>query len=58
MMFYKKYDDPNKVKAIHELLKYCLTEGQKIQPINLAISRCPRMWWSRWKRLRKISNKI
>ncbi len=29
MMFYKKYDDPNKVKAIHELLKYCLTEGQK-----------------------------
>lgn len=30
MMFYKKYDDPNKVKAVHSLINYCLTEGQKI----------------------------
>lgn len=30
MMFYKKYDDPNKVQAIHKLLEYCLTEGQKV----------------------------
>ena len=30
MLFYKKYDDPAKVAAIHDLVKYCLTEGQKI----------------------------
>ncbi len=30
MMFYKKYSDPNKAKVIKELIKYCLTEGQKI----------------------------
>ncbi len=30
MMFYKKYDDPNKVKVIHDLVEYCLSEGQKI----------------------------
>ena len=28
LMFYKKYDNPDKVKAIQGLLKYCLTEGQ------------------------------
>jgi len=30
MMFYKKYDDPNKAKAIQELINYSLMEGQKI----------------------------
>ena len=30
MLFYKKYDDPGKVAAIHDLVKYCLSEGQKI----------------------------
>jgi phosphate transport system substrate-binding protein len=30
MIFYKKYDDPGKVKAIHSLIDYCLTEGQKM----------------------------
>jgi phosphate transport system substrate-binding protein len=30
MIFYKKYDDPNKAKAIRSLIDYCLTEGQKI----------------------------
>jgi phosphate transport system substrate-binding protein len=30
MIFYKKYDDPNKAKAIQELINYCLTDGQKI----------------------------
>lgn len=30
MLFYKKYDDPLKVKAIHQMLDYCLKEGQKI----------------------------
>ena len=28
LMFYKKYDNPDKAKAIQGLLKYCLTEGQ------------------------------
>ena len=30
MLFYKKYDDENKVAAIHDIIKYCLTEGQKM----------------------------
>ena len=30
MLFYKKYDDDNKVAAIHDIIKYCLTEGQKM----------------------------
>jgi phosphate transport system substrate-binding protein len=30
MMFYKKYDDPNKAAAVRNLVEYCLTEGQKI----------------------------
>jgi phosphate transport system substrate-binding protein len=30
MIFLKKYEDANKLKAIQDLIKYCLTEGQKI----------------------------
>lgn len=30
MMFYKKYEDAQKVQWIHKLLNYCLTDGQKI----------------------------
>lgn len=30
MLFYKKYEDAQKVQWIHKLLDYCLTEGQKI----------------------------
>jgi phosphate transport system substrate-binding protein len=30
MMFYKKYDDPNKAAAIRKMIDYCLTEGQKM----------------------------
>ncbi len=30
MIFYKKYDDANKAKAIQGLINYSLTEGQKI----------------------------
>ncbi|MFN0300046.1 MAG: phosphate ABC transporter substrate-binding protein PstS [Burkholderiales bacterium] len=30
MMFYKKYDDPKKTAAIHKMIEYCLTEGQKM----------------------------
>ncbi|MHC1729116.1 MAG: phosphate ABC transporter substrate-binding protein PstS [Syntrophobacteraceae bacterium] len=30
MIFYKKYEDANKAKAIHDLINYCLTEGQKL----------------------------
>ena len=30
LLCYKKYDDPNKAEAIRNLVKYCLTEGQKI----------------------------
>jgi phosphate transport system substrate-binding protein len=30
MVFYKKYDDPKKAEAIREVVKYCLTEGQKV----------------------------
>jgi phosphate transport system substrate-binding protein len=30
MVFYKKYDDPKKADAIRQVVKYCLTEGQKI----------------------------
>jgi len=30
MIFHKKYDDAKKAAAIQKLIKYCLTEGQKI----------------------------
>ena len=30
MLFYKKYEDPKKAEAIRQVVKYCLTEGQKI----------------------------
>jgi phosphate transport system substrate-binding protein len=30
MLFYKKYEDAEKVKAIHKMIGYCLKEGQKI----------------------------
>jgi phosphate transport system substrate-binding protein len=30
MLFYKKYDDEAKVKAIHDIVQFCLTEGQKM----------------------------
>lgn len=30
MLFYKKYDDEKKVAAIHDIIKYCLTAGQKM----------------------------
>ncbi|MGI6655295.1 MAG: phosphate ABC transporter substrate-binding protein PstS [Desulfobulbus sp.] len=30
MVFYKKYDDPAKAKALRQLVEYCLDEGQKI----------------------------
>ncbi len=30
MIFYKKYDDPQKVKTLHQVIEYCLTEGQKM----------------------------
>ena len=30
MLFYKKYDDPQKAEAIRKLIIYCLKEGQKI----------------------------
>lgn len=30
MLFYKKYEDGEKVKAIHKMISYCLKEGQKI----------------------------
>jgi phosphate transport system substrate-binding protein len=30
MIFYKTYDDEKKYKAIQDLIKYCLDEGQKI----------------------------
>jgi phosphate transport system substrate-binding protein len=29
MLFYKKYNDPNKLKAVKDVVDYCLTEGQK-----------------------------
>ncbi|MGC2211110.1 MAG: phosphate ABC transporter substrate-binding protein PstS [Candidatus Korobacteraceae bacterium] len=29
MIFYKKYDDPKKVAAIQDLVKYCLNNGQQ-----------------------------
>jgi phosphate transport system substrate-binding protein len=29
MLFYKTYEDAQKIKAIRDLIKYCLTEGQK-----------------------------
>jgi phosphate transport system substrate-binding protein len=30
MLFYKKYDDPKKAETIWDVVRYCLTEGQKI----------------------------
>jgi phosphate transport system substrate-binding protein len=30
MVFYKKYDDPKKAEAIRDVVKYCLTDGQKV----------------------------
>jgi phosphate transport system substrate-binding protein len=30
MLFYKKYDDPKMAEAIREVIKWCLTEGQKM----------------------------
>jgi phosphate transport system substrate-binding protein len=30
MLFYKKYDDDHKVAAIHDIIKYCLSTGQKM----------------------------
>jgi phosphate transport system substrate-binding protein len=30
MMFYKKYDDPEKAEALRDMVAYCLDEGQKI----------------------------
>jgi phosphate transport system substrate-binding protein len=30
MVFYKKYDDPKKAEALRNVVKYCLTDGQKM----------------------------
>jgi phosphate transport system substrate-binding protein len=30
MVFYKKYDDPQKAEALRKMVAYCLDEGQKI----------------------------
>ncbi|WP_235908921.1 phosphate ABC transporter substrate-binding protein PstS [Roseiconus nitratireducens] len=30
LLCYKKYDDPTKAEALKELVRYCLTEGQKV----------------------------
>jgi phosphate transport system substrate-binding protein len=30
MVFYKKYDDPKKAETIRDIVKYCLTDGQKM----------------------------
>jgi phosphate transport system substrate-binding protein len=30
MLFYKKYDDAKKAQTLREVVKYCLTEGQKM----------------------------
>jgi phosphate transport system substrate-binding protein len=30
MLFYKKNDDANKLKAIHDIINYGLSDGQKI----------------------------
>lgn len=30
MLFYKKYDDPKMAEAIRQVVKYCLTDGQKM----------------------------
>ena len=30
LLFYKKYSDPKMAEAIREVVKYCLTEGQKV----------------------------
>jgi len=30
MLFYKKYSDPKMAEAIRDVVKYCLTEGQKV----------------------------
>ncbi|MGA2401214.1 MAG: phosphate ABC transporter substrate-binding protein PstS [Syntrophobacteraceae bacterium] len=29
LLCYKQYDDPNKLKALHDVVEYCLVEGQK-----------------------------
>ena len=30
MMFYKKYDDPKKAETLRNVVKYALTDGQKV----------------------------
>ena len=30
MLFYKKYSDPKMAEAIRDVVKWCLTEGQKV----------------------------
>jgi len=30
MIFYKKYEDGKKAEVIHDMIEYCLTEGQKV----------------------------
>ena len=30
MVFYKKYDDPKKAETIRNVVKYALTDGQKV----------------------------
>jgi phosphate transport system substrate-binding protein len=30
MIFYKKYDDPKKAEVIRDVVKWCLTDGQKV----------------------------
>lgn len=32
MLFYKKYKDPKMAEALRSMVKWCLTEGQKISP--------------------------
>jgi phosphate transport system substrate-binding protein len=29
MIFYKKYDDPKKAAVLRDVVKFCLTHGQK-----------------------------
>ena len=41
MLFYKKYEDPEKAAALRKMIEYCLTEGQKIST-RWATSRCRR----------------
>jgi phosphate transport system substrate-binding protein len=30
MLFYKRYDNPQKAETIRDVVRYCLTEGQKM----------------------------